>query len=100
MIRIQSPAITMLFVLVSYILGTVFARTTEQVTRSIAIAGLVIAGVTFLLACLMCLAGAGVSVFRMLQGRDGNDGRGDRGDGNKGDASTGTGTGVRSGNTL
>jgi hypothetical protein len=55
--------------------SAVLARTTEEVTRNIAIAGLVIAGVAFLMTCCLCLGGAGMGMFHFSRNRD-NEGRG------------------------
>lgn len=89
----------------------VAARTSAQVTRDIAIAGLIIAGITFLMTCLMCMAGAGMGVLRMMKDRapghhdhhDQND-RSSRGVGSGSGSGSGSdgnsGIGVRAGNTL
>ena len=86
----------------------VAARTSAQVTRDIAIAGLIVAGITFLMACLMCMAGAGIGVLRMLEDRTGhhrdNNNRNSRGnDGSRGGSGLEDGNGgmgVRPGNTV
>jgi hypothetical protein len=44
-------------------LGSALAKTTEEISRDIAIAGVVIAGVTFLMICFICLASDGLARF-------------------------------------
>lgn len=89
----QYKPLSCIIVLVIAFAVTIDARTTEQVTRDIAIAGVVIAGVTFLMTCCICMGGVGLHVFRLLQGRD-DDGR-NRNDNTGGNSSNPVG--IRSG---
>lgn len=89
----QDKSLSYIIVLLIAFTVAVYARTTEQVTRDIAIAAVVIAGVTFLMTCCICMGGAGLHVFRLLQGRD-DDGR-NRNDNTGGNSSNPVG--IRSG---
>ena len=63
-----------LFFFLSTLLSVEANRTKEDVTRNIAIAAIVIGGVAFLMACLMCCGGMGMGMFNLFGGRGGGGG--------------------------